>query len=92
MNISRQASLSTAYVDIQTNSVTATRKKKCHGNRKLQHFKRKCRAHGITEDEITKLIESRNNQPRTTNSIHNHDSSTNSGTKKSKNKKKTSRR
>jgi hypothetical protein len=35
-------------------------KKKCHGNRKLQHFKRKCRAHSLTEEEITTLINKRN--------------------------------
>jgi hypothetical protein len=36
------------------------RKKKCHGNRKLQHFKRKCRARGLNEEEITVLIQNRN--------------------------------
>jgi hypothetical protein len=36
-------------------------KKKCHGNRKLYHFKRKCRARGMTEEQITALINSRNN-------------------------------
>ncbi len=35
-------------------------KKKCHGNRKLRHFKRKCRAHGLTKEEIAKLIDKRN--------------------------------
>jgi hypothetical protein len=35
-------------------------KKKCHGNRKLQHFKRKCRAHGLTKEEIATLIYKRN--------------------------------
>lgn len=35
-------------------------KKKCHGNRKLQHFKRKWRARGLTEEEITGLIQKRN--------------------------------
>lgn len=27
-------------------------KRKCHGNRKLQHFKRKCRARSLTDQEI----------------------------------------
>ena len=35
------------------------RKKKCHGNRKLQHFKRKCRARGLTEEQITARIQNR---------------------------------
>jgi len=33
---------------------------KCHGNRKLQHFKRKCRARGLNEEEIIKLVDTRN--------------------------------
>jgi hypothetical protein len=37
------------------------KKKKCHGNRKLQHFKRKCRARGLTEEQITTRIQNRNN-------------------------------
>jgi hypothetical protein len=36
------------------------RKKKCHGNRKLQHFKRKCRARGLTEEQIATRIQNRN--------------------------------
>ena len=36
-------------------------KKKCHGNRKLYHFKRKCRSLGMTEEQITTLINTRNN-------------------------------
>lgn len=36
------------------------RKSKCHGNRKLYHFKRKCRARGLNEDEIITLIRQRN--------------------------------
>jgi len=36
------------------------KKNKCHGNRKLQHFKRKCRARGLNEEEITTLIHKRN--------------------------------
>ena len=38
-----------------------TSKKKCHGNRKLYHFKRKCRSRGMTEEQITVLINTRNN-------------------------------
>jgi hypothetical protein len=37
------------------------KKSKCHGNRKLQHFKRKCRARGLNEEQITTLIHTRNN-------------------------------
>jgi hypothetical protein len=36
------------------------RKKKCHGNRKLRHFKRKCRARSLTEEQITTRIQTRN--------------------------------
>ncbi|CAF1302974.1 unnamed protein product, partial [Rotaria sordida] len=32
------------------------KKKKCHGNRKLQHFRRKCRAKGMTDQAIEMLI------------------------------------
>ena len=34
-------------------------KKKCRGNRKLQHFKRKCRSRGMTEEQITEIINHR---------------------------------
>ena len=30
--------------------------KKCHGNKKLHHFKRKCRSRGMTEEEITETV------------------------------------
>jgi DNA-binding transcriptional MerR regulator len=40
---------------------TEKKKKKCHGNRKLYHFKRKCRSRGMTEEQITVLINTRNN-------------------------------
>ena len=40
---------------------TEKTKKKCHGNRKLYHFKRKCPSRGMTEEQITALINSRNN-------------------------------
>ena len=39
-----------------------TRKKKrskCHGNKKLQHFKRKCRVRGLTNDQINALVQAR---------------------------------
>jgi len=39
---------------------TVKKKRICHENRKLQHFKRKCRAHGLNEEEITTLIHKRN--------------------------------
>ena len=32
------------------------RKKKCRGNRKLQHFRRRCRAKGMTDRAIEMLI------------------------------------
>ena len=35
-------------------------KSKCHGNRKLQRFKRKCRLRGLNEEQITVLIQNRN--------------------------------
>jgi hypothetical protein len=47
--------------------------KRCHGNRKLQHFKRKCRARGLTEEQITTRIQNRNDtmseQPLTSQAI-----------------------
>ena len=64
MNIDQEARMSNVYAYVQTDSTKLKKKtkKKCHGNRKLQHFKRKCRARGVTEQEIMKLIETRNNQ------------------------------
>ena len=44
----------------QQQKIVKRKKKKCHGNTKLQHFKRKCRARGLTKDEITRLIRERN--------------------------------
>jgi hypothetical protein len=44
----------------QSESRITKRKKKCHGNRKLRHFKRKCRARGLTEEQITTRIQTRN--------------------------------
>ena len=35
-------------------------RKKCHGNRKLQHFKRKCRARGLNEEKIITIIHQNN--------------------------------
>jgi spore cortex formation protein SpoVR/YcgB (stage V sporulation) len=35
------------------------KEKKSHGNRKLQHFKRKCRARGLNEEQIETLIDTR---------------------------------
>jgi hypothetical protein len=42
-------------------------KKKCHGNRKLYHFKRKCRSRGMTEEQITTWIHTRNNDNQQVN-------------------------
>jgi hypothetical protein len=44
----------------QSASKFKEKKKKCHGNRKLQHFKRKCRARGLTEEQIIIRIQNRN--------------------------------
>ncbi|CAF3661469.1 unnamed protein product, partial [Rotaria socialis] len=35
---------------------TGNKMPKCHGNKKLQHFKRKWRARGLNEEEIVTLI------------------------------------
>jgi hypothetical protein len=35
------------------------KKKKCRGNRKLQHFKRKCRSRGLDKEAIAALIDNR---------------------------------
>jgi hypothetical protein len=44
----------------QSEPQIAKRKRKCHGNRRLQHLKRKCRARGLTEEQITIRIQTRN--------------------------------
>ena len=38
---------------------SSTINKKCHGNRKLQRFKRKWRARGSTEEQIQKLLDTK---------------------------------
>jgi len=42
--------------------ITRKKKGKCHGNRKLYHFKRKWRARGLDEEAIRALIEARQQQ------------------------------
>jgi hypothetical protein len=44
----------------QALSVENNKRQKCHGNRKLQRFCRRCRARGLNEDDIAKLIDSTN--------------------------------
>lgn len=44
---------------------------KCHGNRKLQRFKRKCRRRGLNEEEIRRLICERKNHPISEQLLHN---------------------
>ncbi|CAF3737486.1 unnamed protein product, partial [Rotaria socialis] len=39
---------------------TKKQRKKCHGNLKLQRFKKKCRKRGLTKEEIEKLIDQHN--------------------------------
>ena len=43
-----------------TQPETIKKKTKCHGNQKLQHFKRKCRTRGLNEEAIITLIHARN--------------------------------
>ena len=50
---------------------TEKTKKKCHGNRKLYHFKRKCRSRGMTEEQIKALINARNNDQQQVNDAGN---------------------
>jgi len=49
-------------MQVTTEEIQSSTKKrsKCHGNRKLQHFKRKCRARGLNEEQITVLTHQRN--------------------------------
>jgi len=70
----------------QQSTINETKKKKkCHGNQKLHHFKRKCRSRGMTEAQITELINTRNNN---NNQINNRILSNNNKIKKTKKKKK----
>ncbi|CAF2054265.1 unnamed protein product [Rotaria magnacalcarata] len=48
----------------------AKKKSKCHGNIKLQRFKRKWRKRGLTEEQINELIQQRN-APQSMKSIEN---------------------
>ena len=56
-------SLTQVVTEEQHAEPTTTKKKrtKCHGNRKLQRFKRKCRAGGLTEEQIIAHIQNRTN-------------------------------
>ncbi|CAF1339956.1 unnamed protein product, partial [Rotaria sordida] len=47
------------------------RRKKCHGNRKLQRFKKKWRKRGLTEEEIQKLINEYNHSNQDRNQTNN---------------------
>jgi hypothetical protein len=52
--------LSPTQVLTGTQPQTVKKKRKCHGNQKLQHFKRKCRIRGLNEKAIIALIHARN--------------------------------
>ncbi|CAF1315540.1 unnamed protein product [Rotaria sp. Silwood1] len=56
--------LSPTQVNIEEghNDIVMKKESKCHGNRKLQHFKRKCRARDLTEEQIIALIRTRNDE------------------------------
>lgn len=45
-------------------SVMTTNRTKCHGNRKLRHFKRKWRARGLNDQAIQALIQARQQQQK----------------------------
>jgi hypothetical protein len=47
---------SSEHLDVQQNEFLKNKKKKCRGNRKLQHFKRKCRAKGMDNQAIEMLM------------------------------------
>lgn len=52
---------------------TKKQRKKCHGNRKLQRFRKKCRKRGLTKEEIEKLIDQYNHTDKGKNRIlHKH--------------------
>ncbi|CAF4011185.1 unnamed protein product, partial [Adineta steineri] len=76
-------------IDQQQESVLIKQKKKCHGNRKLHHFKRKWLARGKTKEEIEELITLRNNN-NNNNNDNNQISSKNHKNKKQSNKRKRS--
>ena len=46
-----------------TTSTTRKNRNKCHGNLKLQRFKRKCRHRGLKEEQIKQLMLNRQNNP-----------------------------
>ena len=48
--------LQTVVIDDNNNK---RQTKKCRGNRKVQHFKRRCRMHGLTEEQIQRLLHER---------------------------------
>ena len=52
--------LSPSQVLTGEEQIIVKKKRKCHGNRKLQHFKRKCRARGLNTEAITILIHAKN--------------------------------
>jgi hypothetical protein len=52
--------LSPTQMLIKETQSIVKKKSKCHGNRQLQHFKRKCLARGFNEAEIATVIHKRN--------------------------------
>ncbi|CAF4107574.1 unnamed protein product, partial [Adineta steineri] len=53
-------SVSTIQLPMEDQQYFIKKKFKCHGNRKLHHFKRKCRSRGLSEEQIAILIHQRN--------------------------------
>ncbi|CAF2105658.1 unnamed protein product [Rotaria magnacalcarata] len=48
--------ISTAQIHGEESTGVDNKKPKCHGNKKLQRFKRKWRTRGLNEEEIVTLI------------------------------------
>ncbi|CAF1366004.1 unnamed protein product [Adineta ricciae] len=72
-------------VDLNQQQLTVKNKRKRHGNQKLHHFKRKYRSRGMTEEQITELINMRNDNNNQINN-NNNTMASNNNDKVAKNK------
>ena len=55
MDVDEHISISSQCINMKDN-LSKNKKQKCHGNRKLQRFRRQCRQKGMTNQAIETLI------------------------------------
>jgi hypothetical protein len=76
MNVDKNTNTTTSKQEhtLQQQPIEKKSRKKCHGNAKLQRFRKRCRARGMNAKAITNLINKRNRingKPTTTKKTNN---------------------